>query len=345
MDIIIDYLSFCKGKYNQVVHVSDEAVKYFLYLFFYDRIEPKFKGLLNLFKKEKKNKGMNLGKNKINYQYSRPLKINADIVFNYFLKDNFGIEDDDSKLKKQLEIIESKKNSLIDQYFSNTSEGWKTLLNDYNKFDKKAEENYMSAFNISEKELINEIIKDFEDSLKSLKNNLLNLKEIEDEAEKKKLLDLFFSKYHQITEKELAFNTSDYLKLSEDIKERYLLIFFQIQLTKYKLLDSYSKSFAKILNDNFESNKKLIIDEYPELKAQSRKLFDEMKKKNKIKSAKKLFIEWKITKLITLKDDFETFIGNIKKSLGSVELRLNDDDISDKITSLWIIKNDFEQYI
>ena len=203
----------------------------------------------------------------------------------------------------------------------------------------------MNAFNISEKELINEVIKNFENSLKSLKNNLLKLKEIEDEAEKKELLDLFFSKYHQITEKELAFNTGDYLKLCENIQERYLLIFFQIQLTKYKLLDSYSKFFAKILNENFESNKKLIIDEYSELKAQSRKLLDEMKKKNRIKSAKKLFIEWKITKLITLKDNFETFIDNIKKYVSSVELRFNDDLISDKITSLWIVKNDLEQYM
>ena len=143
----------------------------------------------------------------------------------------------------------------------------------------------------------------------------------------------------------MAFNTGDYLKLCENIQERYLLIFFQIQLTKYKLLDSYSKFFAKILNENFESNKKLIIDEYSELKAQSRKLLNEMKKKNRIKSAKKLFIEWKITKLITLKDNFETFIDNIKKYVSSVELRFNDDLISDKITSLWIVKNDLEQYM
>ena len=223
--------------------------------------------------------------------------------------------------------------------------GWKTLLNDYDKFDKKEQENYMSAFNFSEKELINEIIKDFEDSLRSLKNNLLNLKEIEDETEKKELLEQFFSKYHQITEKELSFNESDYLKLSENIKERYLLIFFQIQLTKYSLLNFYSKSFAKILNDNLESNKKLIINEYSELKEQSKKLIYEMKKNNKIKSARKLFIEWKITKLINIKDNFETFIDNIKKYVDSVELRFNDEVISDKITSLWIIKNDLEQYV
>ena len=312
LNIIIGYLSFCKSKYNKV---------------------------------EKENKQDRKNKVEINSQNSRPLKINIDIILEYFIKNNLVFEDDHSKLKKKLEELESKKNSLIDKYFSSTSEGWKTLLNDYDKFDKKEQENYMSAFNFSEKELINQIIKDFEDSLRSLKNNLLKLKEIEDETKKKELLEQFFSKYHQITEKELSFNESDYLKLSENIKERYLLIFFQIQLTKYSLLNFYSKSFAKILNDNLEYNKKLIINEYSELKAQSRQLLDEMKKNNKIKSARKLFIEWKITRLINIKDNFETFIDNIKKYVDSVELRFNDEVISDKITSLWIIKNDLEQYV
>ena len=291
MDIIVDYLNFCKGKYNQVVHVSEEALKYYLYLSFFDKTESKFKELFSLIKNEKENKSMDSKKNnnaelnsqnilgeeekenkqdgkdesEINSKYSRPLKINIDIALENFVKDNL-IENDDLQLKKKLEVLESKKNSLIDKYFSNISEGWKTLLNDYDKFDKEEQENYISAFNLSEKELINEIIKDFEDSLKSLKNNLLKLKETEDETEKKELLGQFFSKYHQITEKELAFNKSYYLKLCENIQERYLLIFLQIQLTKYQMLDSYSKSFAKILNDNFESNKKLIIDEYSKLK-------------------------------------------------------------------------------
>jgi len=65
LDTIIGYLSFCKGKYNQVVHISEEAVKYFLYLSFYDRTEPKFKEFLNLFKKEEKNKDKNFEKKNI----------------------------------------------------------------------------------------------------------------------------------------------------------------------------------------------------------------------------------------------------------------------------------------
>lgn len=225
------------------------------------------------------------------------------------------------------------------------SEGWKTLLKDYEKFENEVPQRYMTVFNSSENELINKIIKDFEGSLKLLSNYLLKLKETKDETTMKELLDQFFSKYHQITEKELAFNKKNYLELCENSQERYLLIFFQIQLTKYELLDSYSKSFAKILNDYFESNKKLIIDEYNVLKAQSNQLLNEMKEKNRIKSPKTLFIEWKFTKCITIKNGFYSFIEKIKNYVGSVELRFNDDLISDQITSLWIVKNDLEQYM
>ena len=43
-------------------HVSEEAVKYFLYLSFYDGKEPQLKELFDLFKKEEKNKDMDFEK-------------------------------------------------------------------------------------------------------------------------------------------------------------------------------------------------------------------------------------------------------------------------------------------
>ena len=99
----------------------------------------------------------------------------------------------------------------------------------------------------------------------------MKLKNNEERTAMEELVNQFFSKYNQITEKELAFNKSYYLKLCQTGEERFLSIFLQIQLTKYQLLDSYSNSLAKIFNDNFESNKTLIIDEYLTLKAQYRK--------------------------------------------------------------------------
>ena len=95
------YLFFCKRKYNKIVHISEESLKYFLYLSFNDRIEPKFKELLNLFinydknkdKIEKSNPGLN-SQNKIeeeekenskeenetNFLYEKPFKIKLDTV-------------------------------------------------------------------------------------------------------------------------------------------------------------------------------------------------------------------------------------------------------------------------
>ena len=67
LNIIIGYLSFCKSKYNKV---------------------------------EKENKQDRKNKVEVNSQNSRPLKINIDIVLEYFIKNNLVFEDDDSKFKK-----------------------------------------------------------------------------------------------------------------------------------------------------------------------------------------------------------------------------------------------------
>ena len=183
LDIIMRYLSYYKGIFNKIAHVSEEALKYFLYLSFNDRIEPRFKELLNTFMKNERNNDKNNSKksniklnsqsimeeedkeneqeeeDKNNFKYAKPLRINIDIALEYFLKNNLGLEDASSKLQTKLEELESKKYSLIDQYYSNIYVGWKTLLNMYNKFDKDEQENLMDVFYSSEKEFINDIIK------------------------------------------------------------------------------------------------------------------------------------------------------------------------------------------
>ena len=364
--MIMRYLGYCKRKYNKIVHIPEESLKYYLYLSFNDRIEPKYKELLNLFidydknkdKIEKSNPGLN-SQNKIeeeekenskeenetNSLYEKPFKIKLDTALDFFLKEDFGIEDDYSKLEKKLEEIESKKNLFLDKYDDYMSEGWKQLLTIYDKFDNKENKNNMSIFYPNEKEFINDITKDVEDTLKVLEANLLEIKEVKDEVTMKDMINQFFSKYSQIIQKELKFDKDYYLNLCETVIGRYLLIFFQIQLIKYQLLDSYSKKFAKIINDFYEINKNNIKTEIIELKNQSRKLVDEIKKINSIKSPKKMFFDWKFKNGLIFKDDFETFINGIKNYVGSVELKFNGDFISDEATSLWLIKNELDQYV
>lgn len=375
LEYIMKYLSFCKRKYNKVKHASKEALKYYLYLFFNNRIDPKTKELLNLFIKCDEIKGNSTSikrtnelnshniieneeekkednqdgndKNEGNNNYSEPLKINIDTALEFFLLDNLSSEDDNSKLKKILEKIETNKVSLLDKYHSYTNQRWEQILNEFEKFDKE-QENYMKIFNPKEKELINNVVKNFEDSLKSLENNLLKLEGTDDETAMKELIDQFFCEYSRISKKELSFDKSYFMGLCESGEGRYLLIFFQIQLMKYQLLNSYSKIFANKFENNFNSNKEKIIQEYSKLKDQSRKLLDEIKKINNIESPKKLFKEWKFINCIHLEEgfnDFKSFINRIKNYVGVIDLRFDDDFLNEQITFLWIMKNNLHQYL
>ena len=320
LEYIMKYLGFCKRKYNKVIHVSKEALKYYLYLSFNNRMEPKTKELLNLFIKCDEIKGNNTSikntnelkskniidneeekkednqdgkdKNEGNNNYSEPLKINIDTALDFFLLDNLLEEDDTSKLKKLLEKIEAKKESIIDKYHSNTSQGWQQILNEFENLDKK-QVNYMKIFYPKEKELINNVVKNFEDSLKSLKNSLLKLEGTDDETATKEL-NQFFCEYSRISKKELSFDKDYFMGLCESGEGRY-----------YK-----------------------IIQEYTKLKEQSRELLDEIKKINTIESPKKLFKEWKFINCIHLEEgfnDFKSFINRIKNYVEVVDLSFNDE--------------------
>ena len=365
LDLIMRYLGFCKGKYNKIVNISEETLKYYLYLPFNDRVDSKSNEMLNLFIIYGKNKD-NLDKNntdlksenkieekkengndenETNSIYEKPLKLNFDIALDFLLKDNFGIHNVTSSLEKKLEEIESKKNLFVEKYNDYVREGWRQLFIIYEKFDNMEKKNNMNIFYPSEKKLINDITKDFEDTLKVLETNLLELKEVKDGDKMKEMIEHFFSKFSEITQKELKFDSDYYLNLCETIEGRYLLIFFQIQLIKYQLLDLYSKKFEKILNDYYEINKNNIMAEINELKYQSREMLEEMKKINTVKSPEKMFIEWKFSRYIITDGDFKSFIDGIKNYINSIELKLNDDLISDPATSLWLIKNDLDQYV
>ena len=110
-------------------------------------------------------------------------------------------------------------------------------------------------------------------------------------------------------------------------------------------MDLYSKKFSKILNEYYELHKRNIMDEILALKNQSYDLFEEIKKINRIKSPKKIFLEWKFITHNSNNVDFETFTKRIKSYVNSIKLQFNNDLISDQITSLWLIKNELDQYI
>ena len=168
---------------------------------------------------------------------------------------------------------------------------------------------------------------------------------MKEEKEILELISQFFNEFYNIAKKELYFDCAHYRYLLYLEYERYLLVFFQCVFMRYQQLDSYSKSYFNLLNDFYEKNKKSIISDISILKKETEVLYAEIKKITKIKSVNSLFLEWKITNAIYLRDNFKSFIQRIKNSIMSTDLIINDDLIFDQVTSLWIIKNDLDKYL
>ena len=141
---------------------------------------------------ENKNAYNENDKNEVNNNYSKSLKINIDKTLEFLLIDNISEENNYSKLNKLLGKISTKKESLIDKYYSNTSKGWKQILKEYEKINSKKQENNLKIFYPKEKDLINNIIKNFEDSLKSLEEYLLKLEKTNDGIIMEELINQFF---------------------------------------------------------------------------------------------------------------------------------------------------------
>ena len=81
-----------------------------------------------------------------------------------------------------------------------------------------------------------------------------------------------------------------------------------------------------------------------ELKKQTNELLVDIRKITKIKSAKTLFFEWKMSKCIYLGKKFNSFYKSIMNSIDDTTLILKDELIFDQVTSLWLIKNDLDKY-
>jgi hypothetical protein len=249
-------------------------------------------------------------------------------------------------LENKLEEIERKTNLYVNKYLDVVNIGCQKLLSLFHKeinSNKSNEE--MKLFHEEEKIFIEKKTQSFTKLLDSLKIRLLKINEMKNEKEILELISQFFNEFYNIAKKELDFDRDHYRYLLYSEYERYLLVFFQCVFMRYQQLDSYSKSYFNILNDFYEKNKKSIISDISILKKETEVLYAEIKKITKIKSVNSLFLEWKITNAIYLRDNFKSFIQRIKNSIMSTDLIINDDLIFDQVTSLWIIKNDLDKYL
>ena len=71
--------------------------------------------------------------------------------------------------------------------------------------------------------------------------------------------------------------------------------------------------FFEILNEYAEKNKNDILIKLKDLEKKQKKLYAEIKKITRIKSAEELFYEWRLSYFIYIGSDFQSFIECAKR--------------------------------
>ena len=105
------------------------------------------------------------------------------------------------------------------------------------------------------------------------------------------------------------------------------------------------KEISNQLDEYYVKEKNGIFILLNELKNETSILIQEVDKLTQMKSAKTLYTHWKSLKFGYKKHNFVSFVNLIKSYASSIEVSLNNDVINDKVTSLWIIKNDLTEFV
>ena len=360
LDDILGFLGFCKGKYNQIVHISKEALKYY-YLPFKDKISPEFSDLFYIFqyynKNEENDNNIALESNEKKKEeekkdeefesiYGKTFEIEIGVAVNFLLSDKFDTDTIASEFEKKLEEIDKKKQLYINKYTDSIKNGTKLILNSFNEvIMRNNQENKLNQFKENEKRLILEELDRFKKVLASMKDKLLVVKAAKDGHIAANLIDEIFIEFDNIVKTELQFDNEYYGNLCEREKDRFLLPFFQCILMKYQEMNLYCKEFFNILNDYYEKNKNNIIANFSEIKDSICNLIGKIKKVVKIESSRKLFIDWRSRYFYRSITNFDSLVKKIKEYASSINLKLKDDLISDQVTSLWLINNDLDEYL
>ena len=351
LDNIIKFLSIYKNEFNDIVHISKGAWKYYI-LPLKDGGNKKMQDLFNVFMKENQNNlqenySVPNNKEKDDSSFNKDIKLDINIAFDILLKDKIRSDTAISDIEEKLEEIDVKKNEYLAKYSDSKINGCNMLLDECEICISKAYDD-MIIFTEEDKTLIEDSVNPFKNSLKELKPILLLLNEQENKEKKNELVERFFKQFKKIVDKELKFNPKKYSVLcetSDNLDGRNATILFQIKVKKYEAANLFLKEAFKILNEYYDKEKNEIIVLLNELKKQTKDLITEIEKLTQIKSAKMIYRRWKYNSVTFVNEDFDSFVNTIKSYTTSVDIKLNDDLISDNVNSLWIIKNELTEFV
>lgn len=350
---IMQYLSFYKSNCNEIVHISNQQAKNY-YIPFNQYID---KNIINLLQSEKNDKENELNSNNkiqttneekiIDNEKDDDAFLDINLAFDFVFKSSNSLIDN-SKLEKDIKILklDESKNLSIDKI----SEVYSDMFNQISKlWSKKMEYKINNNIFTSKEQLwINNGVNKFNEKLKSVIQELYKLKEFDDDSNKVKEFSTRFSKeINALVKNELKFDIQYFGNLCETDEGRNLLVYFQYKLMKFNLLDNAIQDVIKILEKYFENKRNNILNIFNTIKIETEKMNEKIEKSVHLKSGIKIFREWKIKKSISLGNtSFDSFIFQIKDLIKSVKsIKLDEDIISDQVTSLWLIENKLDELV
>ena len=350
---IMQYLSFYKSNCNEIVHISNQQEKNY-YLSFNQYID---KNIIDLSQSEKNDKENELNFNNkiqitneekiIDKEKDNDIFLDINLAFDFVFKSSNSLIDN-SKLEKDIKILklDESKNLSIDKI----SEVYSDMFNQISKLWSKKMEYKINnnIFKPKEQLWINNRVTNFNEKLKSIIQELYNLKKFDDDSNKVKEFSTKFSKeINALVQNELKFDIQYFGELCESDEGRYLLVYFQYKLMKFNLLDNAIQDVIKILEEYFENKRNNILFIFNTIKMETEKMNKKIEKSVHLKSGIKIFREWKIKKSISLEiTTFDSFIFQIKDLIKSVKsIKLDEDIISDQVTSLWLIENKLDELV
>ena len=358
LENIMKFFSFYKKECNDIVHISKEALKYYSLPLNKD-IDPKTKDLFNSLKKinnnninnnsseEKKENSVEKETNETDSSFKNPIKIDVDIAFEILLGDKFGNDTYVSDIEKKLEEIDLKRKEFLVKYTEARKSGYKKLLFSSEK-DIGGTHADSAIFSEKEKSVIIKSEDEFKRILTNLKKKLDSLGDGEKEKKDYEIINDFFDKFNRVYKGEINFDQKKLLLMCETVKgekERSLLVYLTIKLRKYEAVNIFFRDITNILNKFYEKEKNEIIKLLSDIKEQTKELIIEATKLTQIKSARILYRKWKFSNFNYKNVNFNYFVSLVRNYVTSIEAKLNDDIISDQVTSLWMIKNNLTDFI
>jgi len=346
---LISYFSFFKKKCSKIIHIGKNSLKYYILpdqinsisLNIFNEEEEELKGFQYI------NKNKNKNKNKNSDEIVKKADIDIKYAYDLLFKPNFNYINEDQKVTCELKSIKNKKNERVDVTSEKIVFFCDNLLTKFEKSNDQVDCK-LSKDKFDDYE-INYIIKaliEYENKIKAVKNKLSGLaKEDKDYFHKySKIINEISEEVDNIAEKE--FNTPDkyFIHLGETLKGKPLLIYLQYKYMKteklYDLILYLCDLFSKFIVEEENDIKKSLVN----FRNDCENLNEKMKDKMKMKSGKEIFVEWKKKK--GKEYSFNSFDIILQKAMkGITKLKIDNDIITDEVTSYWLIDNGLDELV